>query len=305
MQRTPWRIVLSAPLRSCATSPQAQSAAKIASMADPHSLLSRARLDAVLFDLDGVVTRTAEVHAAAWKRLFDEFLNTRAARAGEDLAPFDAVRDFRRHVEGRPRYQGVKHFLYARYIELPSGEPSDPPERETVCGLGNRKNEIFRHLLEEDGVAVYDCAIELIRRLRRAGIKTGVVSASKNCDLILAQAGVTELFDAQVDGIEAERLDLDGKPDPDTFLEAAARLGVTPARTAVVEDALAGVTAGARGRFGLVIGVDRDNERQALAERGAALVVENLCDIGVEGADKDDEPAPAHDIAVVAQHLRD
>lgn len=273
-------------------------------MSEQQSSLSRAQLDAALFDLDGVVTRTAEVHAAAWKRLFDEFLNARSARAGEDLTPFDAVRDYRRHVDGRPRYQGVKHFLYARHIALPMGEPEDPPERETVCGLGNRKNDIFRRLLEEDGVAVYDCAIDLIRRLRQAGIKTAVVSASKNCDLILAQAGISDLFDAKVDGVEAERLDLDGKPDPDTFLEAAKRLGVEPSRAAVLEDAVAGVTAGARGHFGLVIGVDRSGQRQALAERGAALVVDDLCDVGVAGADGDATPPPLGEFTVLSHHLR-
>jgi alpha,alpha-trehalase len=258
-------------------------------MPDPTLTISPERVDAVLFDLDGVVTRTADVHAAAWKRLFDAYLRERQAREGEDLSPFDSDRDYRRYVDGRPRHQGVKHFLAARHIDLPEGTPDDPPDRETICGLGNRKNRMFRELLEERGVEVYDCAIDLIRRLQEAGIRVGVVSASKNCSLILEQAGVAALFDAQVDGIEAERLDLDSKPDPDTFLEAARRLRVEPQRAAVLEDAAAGVAAGTRGRFGLVIGVDRDGQGESLAEHGADLVVRDLCGIEVEGT------APAAD----------
>jgi alpha,alpha-trehalase len=253
-------------------------------MPESELTLSRGRLDAVIFDLDGVVTRTADVHAAAWKRLFDAFLNARQARPGEDLAPFDRERDYRRYVDGRPRYQGVKHFLAARRIELPRGEPEDPPDRETVCGLGNRKNRIFRAILEEEGVEVYGCAVALLHRLRKAGFRTAVVSASKNCELILERAGLTDLFDARVDGVEAERLDLDGKPDPDTFLEAARRLGFEPGRAAVLEDAVTGVTAGSRGRFGLVIGVDRDRQTEALSEAGADMVFRDLCRIEVEGA---------------------
>lgn len=260
-------------------------------MLDPELTLSRERLDAVIFDLDGVVTRTADVHAAAWKGLFDTFLSERQAQPSEDLSPFDRDRDYRRYVDGRPRYQGVKHFLAARHIELPMGKPDDPPGQETVCGLGNLKNRLFRAILEEKGVEVYGCAVALVRRLRRAGFRTAVVSASKNCALILERAGLNDLFDARVDGIEAERLDLDGKPDPDTFLEAAHRLGVEPGRTAVLEDAIAGVTAGSRGHFGLVIGVDRDGQTQALSEAGADRVFRDLCQIEVEGVAAE-EPSP-------------
>ncbi|MCU0835338.1 MAG: trehalose-phosphatase [Gammaproteobacteria bacterium] len=273
-------------------------------MPDPELTLSRERLDAVIFDLDGVVTRTADVHATAWKRLFDAFLEARQARAGEDLTPFDIERDYRRYVDGRPRYQGVKHFLAARLIELPMGEPDDPPDRETICGLGNRKNRIFQKLVEEQGVEVYGCAVALLHRLRRAGFRTAVVSASKNCALILEQAGLADLFDARVDGVEAERLDLDGKPDPDTFLEAARRLGVEPRRAAVLEDAIAGVAAGSRGHFGLVIGVDRDNQTDALSEAGADRVFGDLCWIEVEGAEAR-VPPPLEDPERISDRLAD
>ncbi len=261
-------------------------------MTDPDLTISPDRLDAVIFDLDGVVTRTAEVHAAAWKRLFDSYLSERTAGEGEDTSPFDVERDYRRYVDGRPRYQGVRHFLSSRRIELPMGEPEDSPESETICGLGNRKNRVFREFIREQGVEVYGCAVALIHQLRAAGIKTAVVSASKNCGLILEEAGIGDLFDAQVDGIEAERLDLDGKPDPDTFLEAARRLGVEPERAAVIEDAIAGVTAARRGRFALVIGVDRGGQREALSEHGADLVFEDLCRIAVEGGDTDTGHSP-------------
>lgn len=242
---------------------------------------SRTRLDAVLFDLDGVVTRTARLHAAAWKDLFDAYLRERAPHEGEDHSPFDAQRDYRRYVDGRPRVKGVKHFLAARGIDLPMGDPADPPERETLWGLGNRKNQRFRAALSAQGVERYDCAVDLLHRLRETGFRTAVVSASKNCDLILAQAGLADLFDARVDGVEAERLELAGKPDPDTFLEAAARLHCEPARTAVLEDAVAGVRAARRGAFGLVVGVDRGGAQEALLEAGADMVATDLCAVVV------------------------
>ncbi len=238
-------------------------------MPDAQPVFSRERLDTVLFDLDGVITRTAEIHAEAWKRLFDAYLKAHPAAAGEDHSPFDATRDYRRYVDGRPRVKGVKHFLLARGIDIPDGEPDDPPERETLYGLGNRKNAIFRNLIEQRGIAVYDCAVELLQRLRRAGFRTAVVTASKNCDLILQRAGLAGLFDAQLDGVEAEDLQLSGKPDPDNFVEAARQLGCVPQRAAVLEDATAGVMAASRGHFGLVIGLDRTgSQREALLEKG-------------------------------------
>jgi len=254
----------------------------------PHSqiasALSRTHLDAVLFDLDGVVTCTAQVHATAWKAMFDSYLRARAAREGEDRAPFDLERDYRRYLDSRPRVQGVKHFLAARGIELPAGDPDDPPERETLCGLGNRKNRLFREAVDARGVDLYGCALTLLQRLRAAGFRIAVVTASNNCDLILGQAGIGDLFEARVDGIEAERLNLAGKPDPDTFLEAAARLDCEPARTAVLEDSLAGVRAAQRGHFRLVIGVDRNSQPDALADAGADVVTRDLCSLGVEAA---------------------
>jgi alpha,alpha-trehalase len=253
--------------------------------------LSRAQLDAVLFDLDGVVTRTAKLHADAWKTMFDDYLRGRAAREGEDHGPFDKERDYRRYVDGRPRIQGVKHFLAARGIDLPAGEPDDPPDRETLSGLGSRKNRLFRDALREQGVELYGCALTLLHRLRATGFHTAVVTASKNCDLILREAGIADLFEARVDGVEAERLSLAGKPDPDTFIEAAARLHCEPARTAVLEDAIAGARAAHRGHFGLIIGVDRDGQPDALAEAGADIVVRDLCGLGVEGATEEKSDA--------------
>jgi alpha,alpha-trehalase len=253
-------------------------------MPDAELTLSRERFAAAIFDLDGVVTRTVEVHAAAWKQLFDSFMNARMAQDGEDLHPFDSERDYSLYIDGRPRYQGVKHFLSARHIDLPMGEPSDPPEFDTVCGLGNRKSKLFQQIVQEHGVAVYDCALALIRRLRQAGFKVGMVTASKNCDLILQRVGIAELFDTRIDADEAERLDLDGKPDPYTLLEAARRLGVLPNQTVVFEDVVAGVTAAKRGRFGLVIGVDRGGQCQALMNHGADQVLEELCIIDVQGS---------------------
>jgi alpha,alpha-trehalase len=252
-------------------------------MPDAELTLSRERFAAAIFDLDGVVTRTVEVHAAAWKQLFDSFMNERLAQDGEDLHPFDSDRDYSQYIDGRPRYQGIKHFLSARHIDLPMGEPADPPENETVCGLGNRKNKLFQQIVHEQGVAVYECALSLIHRLRQAGFKIAMVTASKNCDLILERVGIAELFDTRIDADEAERLDLDGKPDPDTLLEAARRLGVLPKQAVVFEDVVAGVTAARRGRFGMVVGVDRGGQRHALLEHGADQVFEQLCVIQVEG----------------------
>jgi alpha,alpha-trehalase len=256
-------------------------------MADPDLILSRERIDAVLLDLDGVVTDTTDLQARAWKRLFDTWLREHPSAPGEDHSPFDATRDYRRYIDGRPRDKGVKHFLLARGVELPDGAPDDGPEQDSIQGLGRRKNAMFLELLEEHGVEVYGCAVALLRRLRRAGIRTAAVTASRNCDAILDRAGVGHLFDARVDGNDAEREDLAGKPDPDTLLEAARRVGAEPARTAVLDDTVAGVRAAVRGRFGLIIGVDRGGQREALSEHGAHLVFDDPCHIGVA------EPADA------------
>lgn len=243
--------------------------------------ISRRDLTAVLFDLDGVVTKTATVHAAAWKRLFDEFLRRRAQRTGSAFQPFDAQRDYREYVDGKPRYDGVRSFLRSRHIVLEDGEPSDPPDRETVCGLGNRKDGYFERDLADRGVETYDGTISLIQRLKQHGFKTAVVSASKHCAAILETAGIANLFDARVDGNDAERLGLAGKPAPATYLEAARRLDVVPARAVVVEDAIAGVQAGRAGGFGLVIGVNRSPAEGTLLESGADIVVRDLNEMTV------------------------
>jgi HAD superfamily hydrolase (TIGR01509 family) len=240
------------------------------------------RLDAVIFDTDGVLTDTASVHAAAWKRLFDEYLERRAARLGEPFHPFTDA-DYLRHVDGRPRYDGVAAFLASRGVALPPGDPADPPGLETVRGLGNAKDRLFVAHLREHGARAFGGSADLVGRLRAAGARTAVLSASRNMLAVLASAGLRDLFDADIDGVEAARLGLPGKPDPALFLEAARRLGVAPGRAAVVEDALAGVEAGRRGGFGLVIGVDRAGQAAALAEWGAQVVVDDLRQLVVEG----------------------
>lgn len=252
-------------------------------MDKPGFLISRTDFDAVLFDLDGVVTRTARLHVAAWKAMFDEFLQQRAERTGEAYRPFDPVADYRPYVDGKPRYEGVAGFLASRGIVLPWGRPADSPEAETVCGLGNRKNALYLKLMAERGVEVYPTTIALIRALRAGGFRIAVVTASANGQAVLDAAGIAELFDARVDGLTLEEKRLAGKPAPDSFLEAARCLGVPPARAIVVEDAIAGVEAGARGGFGGVIGVDRAGEPEALRRAGASVVVGDLGEVGVAG----------------------
>ena len=236
---------------------------------------------AVLFDLDGVLTATARVHARAWKTLFDEFLARDADRKGLPFQPFEIEPDYRLYVDGKPRYDGIQGFLESRAISLPYGDPSDSPEMETVCGLGNRKNQLFNAQLREQGVDVFDASVRFARDAIEAGIKVAVVSSSKNCAAVLERAGILDLFPVRIDGVESERRHLAGKPAPDTFLEAARDLGVPPSRAVVVEDALSGVQAGRAGGFGLVIGVDRNGEGQALLDNGADIIVESLSEISI------------------------
>jgi len=243
--------------------------------------LSPRDYDAVLFDLDGVLTRTASVHAAAWKRLFDGFLEQRAAATGEAFIPFDIESDYRRYVDGKPRYDGVASFLDSRGIALPSGAPDDAPGMQTAHALGNMKDHYFLQQLEQHGVEPYEAAIALVETLRTQKVKTAVVSSSNNCAAVLEAAGISGLFDARVDGMDITRLALNGKPAPDGFLEAARRLKADPSRAVVVEDALAGVEAGRAGRFGLVIGIDRSGQSQALREAGADVVVTSLAQVQV------------------------
>lgn len=230
-------------------------------------------LMAVLFDMDGVVTDTAEAHATAWKTLFDDFLGELAQRHGSSFVPFDAERDYRRYVDGKPRYDGVADFLKARGIELARGSPDDPPDRATIYGLGNRKNDYFQQWLNNHRVSTYPTTMVLIERLRAAGIAVAIFSSSRNSTAVLRNAGVEHLFDARVDGVDLERLGLAGKPDPAMLAEAAARVSARPDRTAVVEDSVAGVTAGLRGGFRPVVGINRNGNEGSLSQAGADLIV--------------------------------
>lgn len=243
--------------------------------------LSPRDYDAVLFDLDGVLTKTASVHAAAWKKLFDAFLQQRAKDRGEAFVPFDVEADYYQYVDGKPRYDGVASFLKSRGIELPFGSPEDGPGAPTVHGLGNLKDHYFTEQLERHGVEIYEPAISLVRTLRAEEIKTAVVSSSNNCAAVLQAVGISQLFDARVDGNDITRLKLNGKPAPDAFLEGAQRLNAEASRAVVVEDAIAGVEAGRAGRFGCVIGVDRGGRSQALREAGADVVVTSLAQVKV------------------------
>lgn len=245
------------------------------------TVIDPALIDGVICDMDGVMTDTASLHAAAWKQLFDGYLQERASRTGEEPDPFDENDDYRRYVDGRVRQDGVATFLESRGITLTAGEPSDPPDRETVWGLANRKNEAFMAALAERGVQAFASSVALVTALRAAGVATAVVSASRNAAQVLAAAGIAGLFDERVDGVDAQRLALPGKPAPAMFLEAAARLGVGPGRAVVVEDALAGVEAGRRGGFGLVVGVDRRGDPDGLRTHGADVVVRDLAEMRV------------------------
>lgn len=238
--------------------------------------LTADRFDAVLFDLDGVLTDTAAVHARAWKTMFDGFLRAWAERQGQPFEPFTIADDYKTYVDGKPRYDGVRSFLRSRGIELPEGTSEDAPDVETVRGLGNRKNVLVNRLLDDEGVVRYEGSLRLVEQLREQGIKLAVVSSSKNCVTVLKAADIAHLFDAVVDGVVAAERGLPGKPAPDTFLAAATDLGATPARAVVVEDAISGVQAGHAGGFGLVIGVDREGHPEALRSNGADLVVSDL-----------------------------
>ncbi len=234
---------------------------------------------ACLFDLDGVLTRTATVHAAAWKEMFDGYLRERAVRTGEEFVPFDPVADYTLYVDGKPRYDGVRSFLTARGIELPEGESGDPPAAETVRGLGNRKNELVLRLIREGGVEVYEGSVRYLEAAREVGLRCAVVSSSANTHDVLVAAGIEGFFEARIDGVVAEREGLKGKPAPDTFLAGAQALGVTPEEAVVFEDALAGVEAGRAGGFACVVGVDRAGQAEALREHGASIVVSDLSEL--------------------------
>ena len=233
------------------------------------------KFDTVLFDLDGVITATDKNHFAAWKKLFDSYLREISKRDGTPFHEF-TYDDMLTHVDGRPRYEGIRCFLASRDIEIPYGDPDDPEDRETVCGLGNRKNRFFNESIEADGVAVFEGTVTLIRSLRAQGVRIGVVSSSKNCPTVLRTAGLEDLFDVRFDGNSAAKHKLRGKPNPDTYLKAAELAETDAARAVVVEDAISGVQAGRAGGFGLVIGVDRGDISQELRDNGADIVVKDL-----------------------------
>ena len=238
--------------------------------------------DAFVFDLDGVITFTARVHAAAWKELFDTFLRDRSEKSGDPFQPFRDS-DYYAYVDGKPRYDGVLSFLHSRGIQLPYGSPADPASAMTVCGLGNRKNELFHQKVREEGVDVDQEAMRLVRELLSRGVRTGIASSSKNAVPILEGAGIRGEFDAVVDGVVSERLQLRGKPQPDIFLQCLSWLvqPLHPQRAAIAEDAIAGVEAGRLGGFGLVLGVDRENSG-ALKRHGADWAVRDFREINAE-----------------------
>jgi beta-phosphoglucomutase family hydrolase len=235
---------------------------------------------ACLFDLDGVLTQTAKVHDKAWKQTFDEFLRQ---RDGEGFEPFDRVADYDEYVDGKPRYDGVRSFLASRGIQLAEGSPDDPPTANTICGVGNRKNELVLELIKRHGVEAYDGSVAYVRAARDAGLRRAVVSSSANCRDVLIAAGIEHLFEARIDGIVAEQQHLKGKPAPDTFLAGARALDVSAAEAAVFEDALAGVQAGRDGRFRYVVGVDRVGQADELRRHGAGVVVKDLSEL-LEGS---------------------
>jgi beta-phosphoglucomutase family hydrolase len=229
-----------------------------------------------LFDLDGVLTQTAEVHAKAWKQMFDEFLRSWYAHKGEPFREFALPDDYDTYVDGKPRSDGVQSFLESRGIDLPMGSPEDSPDDETIYGLGSRKNDIVLKLIDDEGVEPYEGSVRYVAKARDMGLHRAVVSSSTNCKEVLEAAGIEDLFEVRIDGIVAEREHLKGKPAPDTFLAGAKALGAKPAEAAVFEDALAGVEAGRAGHFGYVVGVDRVGHAAALRDHGADVVVQDL-----------------------------
>jgi beta-phosphoglucomutase family hydrolase len=234
-------------------------------------------IQACLFDLDGVLTKTAAVHAAAWTQMFDDFLRQRAG--GGDFRPFDTHDDYDEYVDGKPREDGVRDFLASRDITLPEGQPDDPPDAQTIYGLGNRKNAILLQRIHDDGVEVYDGSVRYLQAVQAAGLHRAVVSSSANTAEVLKVTGLDKYFEIRVDGVTIAQRHLPGKPAPDTYLDAARQFGLDPAQAAVFEDALSGVAAGHAGHFGFVVGVDRVGQAAALAEHGADRVVTDLADL--------------------------
>jgi alpha,alpha-trehalase len=250
-------------------------------VATPNNIIIRKNdFDAAIFDLDGVVTKTMPTHALAWKKAFDEFLSQ---HQGNDSAvrPFDIATDYMIYVDGKPRLEGIKSFLQSRKISLPAGDPKEAPGFRSIHALGNLKNDYFLEKVKKDGVEVYQSTLEFIRKLKAQGIKTGIISSSKNCALILDSAGLAEMFEVRVDGVDLIKLNIPGKPAPDMFLEAARQLGAEPSRTVIIEDAVSGVEAAKAGGFGLVIGISRLGNRKDLLQYGAHVVVNDAAEISV------------------------
>ena len=248
-------------------------------MGQAASSITKENYDAVLLDLDGVITDTASLHAACWKEMFDGYLKAYAAQRGEAFRSFDIALDYRLYVDGKPRFDGVRDFLTSRGITIPEGSHDDPASAETISGLGNRKNELVNRIIEDKGVQPYAGTVQFIHQLTDRGMKVAVVTSSQNCVSVLRAAKLASLFDVVVDGNVIHERHLSGKPAPDTFLMAANLLGVRPDRAVVVEDAISGVEAGVNGHFGLVIGVDRKGNSEELRQHGADLVVKDLSEL--------------------------
>jgi beta-phosphoglucomutase family hydrolase len=240
---------------------------------------------AVIFDLDGVVTDTAKLHTTAWKKAFDDYLQYRSRRDGTPFTEF-TLDDYLTYVDGKPRYDGVKSFLESRDINLPYGQPEDTKADETICGIGNSKNDAFRLVLEKNGADVFETTVSLIRELKKNGIHVGVASSSRNCESVLKRAGLLKLFETRVDGVVSAELGLNGKPEADIFLRAASNIGVAPSEAVVVEDAASGVAAGRKGGFGLVLGIAREDNADELLQDGADMVLKDLAEISIEDMDE-------------------
>ena len=234
------------------------------------------KFDAVLFDLDGVITDSAKIHAACWKFTFDTFLKRYATERGEKFVPFDIESDYLIYVDGKPRYEGVRDFLTSRNIHLEEGTPDSPAHEQSICGIGNRKNELVNIAIQSNGVDFYQTSLDFVENIIKSGIKTAIVSSSQNCEAILSSADVLHLFPVRIDGKVAIEKNLKGKPSPDTFLEAAKELGTKPEKTVVIEDAISGVQAGKNGNFGLVVGIARKENADELVDNGADIVVSDL-----------------------------
>jgi RpiB/LacA/LacB family sugar-phosphate isomerase/beta-phosphoglucomutase family hydrolase len=257
----------------------------------PSPVINHDRYDAVLLDMDGVVTDTASIHAICWKTMFDQFLRKWAAQHAEPFLAFDIAADYKLYVDGKPRYQGVRDFLKSRGIILPEGTPQDSPSAETICGLGNWKNELVNEHLTSMGVDAYPGTIAFIMYMRRMGIKTAIVTSSQNCQTVLHAAKVEDLFDVRVDGDVISTQHIPGKPAPDSYLKAAEMLVVKPQRAVVIEDAISGVEAGAQGGFGLVVGVARKGNAEELKGHGAHIVVQDVAELLAGTAIQALEPA--------------